>query len=304
MTDTLLHILDSVLFFGISLSGIYLFVFAFASMLKRADRYPKAKMLHRFIVLLPTGTTFSAQEYPEDLYDALPYDRLPEAVQGVDGDRYDVAVILGEATTVSSRLLHEVNKAYAAGTVAMQLHHNIEGRTTRKLRRQALCEEISHSLFKQGHTRVGLSSALDGVDIAVELSWLQKNLKSAKSNLERRLLRQNIFIDYLEHVSVSSPAPRIRTHTLSRSKALSDLPEAVLGGHWDYTDKLFQRLIPSWKTLLTLTLLLAVATTCYDSSLSLKWWGGVFCLLLTLCFAIPDYLVEKKKKCKFKNRSI
>lgn len=304
MTDTLLYIVDSVLYFGITLSGIYLFVFALASMLKRADRYPKAKEKHRFIVLLPTGTTLRAQEYPKELYDVLPYDKLPEAVQGLDGSRYDVAVILGETTTPSPRLLQEVNKAYDAGTIAMQLHHTIEERSTRKLRRQALCEEINHSLFKQGHTGVGLSSALDGMDIAVELSWLQKNLKSAKSNLERRLLRQNIFIDYLEHASVGSPAPRMRTHTLSRSKALSDLPEAVLGGHWDYANKLFQRLIPSWKTLLILTPLLAVATTCYDSSLSPKWWGGVFCLLLTLCFAIPDYLVEKKKKCKFKNKSI
>lgn len=302
MTDTLLFLVDSVLFFGISLSGIYLFIFALASMFKRTDSYPKAEKKHRFIILIPTGITLPAQNYPEELYDVLPYDKLPETVQALDSTRYDMAIILGEASQISTRLLQEVNDAYSVGITALQLHHIIEDRSTRKLRRQALSEEINHAIFKKGHTRLGLSSAWDGTDVAVELKWLQKNLKSSKSNLERRLLRQRIFIEYLEQTSVGSPAVRTQLQPISRKKVFSDLPEAILTGNWDYADKLFQRLLPSWKTLLVVTSILSIAITWYDWSLSLKWWGGLFCLLLTICFAIPDYLVEKKKKRNHKNR--
>lgn len=298
MTATLLLIADSILFFFLSLVGIYLLIFALASMCKRTNRYPKSEKKHRFALLIPTGTPFPPQEYPNELYDTHPYENLPETVQALEGSKYDVAVILGEATQVPLNLLQRVNNAYNAGATAMQFHHIIENRRTKKRHLQAIREEIDHSLFKLGHTQLGLASALDGMDMALDMKWLQKNLKSKKSNLERRLLRQHIFIEYFDYIEIGSPAARQRTHRISRKKILSDLPEALLTAHWDYADKLFQRLVPSWSMLLTVTAALAIVTTCYNWTLSLKWWGGLFCLLLTICFAIPDYLVEKKKKKK------
>ena len=34
------------------------------------------------------------------------------------------------------------------------------------------------------------------------IKWLQKNMKSSKTNIERKLFRQNIYIDYLPDVIV------------------------------------------------------------------------------------------------------
>lgn len=301
MAATLLSLADTLLFLCISLSGIYLFVFALASMRKRVDSYPKAKSKHRFALLLPADAPTPALDYPTELYDIHPYVNLHEAVPTLDDTKYDVAVVLGESSRVSPSLLQEVNNAYDAGITAMQLHHIIEPRHTPKLRRQAVGEETNHAIFKQGHTRIGLSSAMDGTDMAMELTWLQKNLKSPRSNLERRLLRQRIFIEYLEQAIVYSTAPRTRTHEIAGGKVLSDFPEALFTGNWDYADKLFQRLLPSWKVLLSTVGILSVATTCYNGgAFSIKWWILLFCLLFTVCLAIPDYLVETKKKRKSK----
>lgn len=300
MTENLLSLADTLLFLCISLSGIYLFVFALTSMCKRAERYPKAKSKHRFALLLPPSTPTPTFDYPEELYDIYPYENLHKSVQALDETKYDIAIVLGESAHVSPALLQEVNNAYDAGITAMQLHHIIEPRHTRKLRLQAVSEETNHAIFKQGHTRVGLSSAMDGTDMAMELKWLQKNLKSPKSNLERRLLRQRIFVEYLEQAIVYSPTPRARTHEIAGGKVLSDFPEALFTGNWDYADKLFQRLLPSWKVLLITTGILSAVTTCYNGAFSVKWWILLFCLLFTVCLAIPDYLVETKKKRKSK----
>lgn len=298
MTEQILSVADSILFLCISLSGIYLFVFALPTIFKRTEKYPRAKKKHRYALLLPTDTTLPALDYPEELYDVCFYEKLHETVQSLDSTKYDMALVLGKSPSVSPTMLQEVNNAYDAGIVAMQLHHIIEKRSTRKLRLQAISEEINHAIFKQGHTQLGLSSAMDGMNIAIELEWLQKNLKSPKSNLQRRLLRQHIFIEYLEKTIVSSPNPEMPTHVISSKKVLSDFPEALLSGNWDYADKLFQRLLPSWKTLLVAAGILSVATTCVAGALSVKWWILFFCLLLTICFAIPDYLIESKKKRK------
>lgn len=300
MTELILSIADGILFVCISLSGAYFFVFALATMLKRTERHPKAETKHRYALLLPRGTQPPMLDYPEEYYDIHFYDTLHETVQTLDNTQYDVAVVLGEGSHVSPSMLQEVNNAYDAGITAMQLHHIIEQRSTRKLRRQAVDEEINHAIFKQGHTLFGLSSGMDGTDMAMELKWLQKNLKSSKSNLERRLLKQGVFIDYLIHTPVCSPAPRTRTHVVSGKKIVSDLPEALLTGRWEYADKLLQRLLPSWKTLLIATSILSVGMSCYSGALSVKWWILLFGLLFTVCLAIPDYLVETTKKRKSK----
>lgn len=300
MVETILSIADSILFFCICLSGIYFFVFALATMLKRTEKYPKAKKKHRYALLLPTGASLPALDYPEELYDIHFYGKLHETVQALDDTKYDVAVVLGENPQVSPSILQEINDAYDAGTTTIQLHHVIEKRSTRTLRRQAINEEINHAVFKQGHTLLGLSSAMDGMDMAIELKWLQKNMKSARSNLERRLSRQQIFTDYLARTVVSSPNARTRTHIISGKKVISDFPEAILQGNWEYADKLLQRLLPSWKTLLITTSVLAITMSCYNGALSIKWWIALFCLLFTVSLAIPDYLVETKKKRKLK----
>lgn len=296
MADTLFHIADDFLFFCIALSAIYLFIFALAALFRHSEKYPTAEKKHRFALLVPPQTSVGNLKYPEGLYTIYIYNDLFQAVKELDENQYDITVILGIATHVSPLLLQDINDAYNAGATAMQLHPVIEHRPTLKIRRQAIHEEIRNSIFRQGHVQTGLSSAFEKADIALDSKWLKQNLKSPKSNLESRLLRQNIFIEYLSYAHIYSDSPRPRPYSMSKWKAISKLPATLMEGNWDYADKLFRQLIPSWKMLLAICSIWCLIATFYNWTLSVRWWILLFALLFTVCLAIPDYLVEKKKK--------
>ena len=296
--DAFIQIIDSVLFLCFSISLIYLFVFAIAASFRRTDIYPPARKKYRYAVLIPENSVFAAQNYPVELYDVIPVCSLYEIIKEMDPTDYDLAVILGETDRVSPNLLDEINRAYEAGTTAIQLHHIVTPRNSRKLRIKAINEEIRNSFFKQGQIRIGLSSAMDGKDMVLEFAWLKKNLKSPKSNLEKRLARQNIFVEYLENSCVESRAPRISQYHVRIFRAVASLPEAILTANWDYLNKIVQWLLPSWVTLLIGATLIAILMTAYEWTSSLKWWGALFALIFTICLAIPDYLVEKTSKKK------
>lgn len=296
MIDTLFHIADNLFFFGITLCGLYLFVFALAALFRHLGKYPATEKKHRFALLTPPQTDTGNLDYPEELYTVIPYTDLPQTVKELDENRYDITVVLGETTYLSPTLLQDINDAYGAGAVAMQLHHVVAQRPTRKIHWQAINEEIRNSIFRRGHVQMGLSSALEKTDMAVDTKWLKNNLKNAKSNLESRLLIQNLFIEYLGYAQVFSNSPRPRPYAMSKWKAVSKLPATLISGNWDYADKLFRQLIPSWKILLTVCSIGCIITTCYDWMLSFRWWFLLFGLVFTVCLAIPDYLVEKKKK--------
>ena len=78
--------------------------------------------------------------------------------------------------------------------------------------------------------------------------------------------------------------------------AVRDLPGAVLKGNLDYCDKLVQWMMPPRVLLLGLIPLAALAVTFVDPASSAKWWLLLAALLFALCFAIPDYLVDKPLK--------
>ena len=100
----------------------------------------------------------------------------------------------------------------------------------------------------------------------------------------------------MDHIHIYSNTPRPRPYSMSKRKAVSKLPAVLMEGNWDYADKLFRQLLPSWRILLLFSSIWCIIATCYDWRASLSWWFLLFALLFTLCLAIPDYLVEKKKK--------
>lgn len=208
MIDTLFHIANDFFFFCIILSGIYLFIFALIALFRHSGKYPATEKKYRFALLVPLQTHIEDLKYPKELYTVITYNDPVLAVRELDENQYDIAVILGETTHVSPLLLQDINDAYDAGVMAMQLHHIIEHRPTGKIRRKAIREEIRNSIYRQGHVQAGLSSALEKTDIAIDAKWLKQNLKSPKSNLESRLLMQNIFIEYLHYAHVYSDSPR------------------------------------------------------------------------------------------------
>lgn len=295
MLEIILHFADKTLFFLMGLSIIYLFVLAIASRRKHIG-YPKANKQSRMIVLIPEGTEFPTQEYPRDLYEINYYGDLTEKVKELDESCYDIVVILKEFTQVSPRLLHKINNFYHAGIKAIQLHTVTEKYNGFGKRWKAILKEVDNSLYKKGNVQIGLSSAFTGPDVAVDLKWLKRNQKTANSNLERKLLKQDIYIAYLENEKVYRESTQKYSYTTPPSKALSQIMAAFLSGNWNYCNRLVQNLMPSPLGLFVLTVLWLVLMTIYDWTYSIKWWFILFGLSFAVSLAIPDYLVSSKKK--------
>ena len=68
-------------------------------------------------------------------------------------------------------------------------------------------EEVNNSIFRRGHVRLGLSSALIGSGMVFNYQWFHDNVKYLSTagedkELEVLLLKQRIFIEFLDEVYV------------------------------------------------------------------------------------------------------
>lgn len=134
--------------------------------------------------------------------------------------------------------------------------------------------------------------------MAFDLEWLQKNQKTARTNLERKLFKQNIYIEYLPDVIVYCDSAPVYPYRRRIRKTLSYLLPSLLEGNWNFCNRIAQQLIPSPIKLCTFISIWTLLITGYSWTSSLKWWILLLGSTITYSLAIPDYLVEDKKKQK------
>ena len=242
--DSYIYILDDLIFFFTGVLFIYLFVLAVASHFKHII-YSKAKKKYHCAILIPEGSPLITI-YKEEPYEFITYNDLYQRINSLDKEQYDLVLILSDTTcALSPRLMDKIYDAYDSGIQAIQLHSITENRKGFRNRFRILCDEIQNSICRAGNTQFGLSSNLLGTNMAIDLGWLQKNLKSSKTNIERKLLRQNIYIDYLPDAIVycqSAPACPYRKRI---RKMASYLLPSLLEGNWSFFNRIIQQLIPS-----------------------------------------------------------
>lgn len=225
--------------------------------------------------------------------------------------RYDVVVILDADNVVKPTFLDKLNDAYYSGCLAIQTHRVAKNRNTSIAVLDAVSEEINNSIFRKGHTNLGFSSALIGSGMAFDYSWFKDNIYKADhvgvdKQLERLLLTQNIYIEYLVDVYTYDEKVQkkgnfyaqrrrwIATQFTNLFSGLFSLPKAFFTGNWDYCDKLLQWMMPPRVILFGFIILIAVGLTGYDWILSLKWWGLLLALCVAFSLAVPDYLVDNR----------
>lgn len=350
-----IHILDTLLFILIGGSIGYLLVFSFAGMFKRSFTYPPAKKKYRFAILFPaykedliieeSVRSFLQIDYPKEQYDVIVIadqlkkvtlenlQSLPIKVLNVNfensskakalnfaidelSESYDLVVILDADNTVQNSFLNKLSDAYEYGPLAIQAHRIAKNRNTDTAILDAISEEINNSIFRKGHVKLGLSSALIGSGMAFDYNWFKENIKQVSSagedkELELLLLKQGLYIEYLEDVYVydektakeknfSNQRRRwLAAQYSSLFEALPSIPKAILSGNFNYCDKLLQWMMLPRILLVGLTGLLTIIFTFIDWELSLKWWIILFFLILALAMAIPDYLVDSRMKKAF-----
>ncbi len=225
---------------------------------------------------------------------------------------YDAIVILDAGDVVEPEFLEQVNDAYeSAGTKAIQMHKLSLNRDTTSARLSAIFEEINNSIFRRGHLTLGLSAAIASSGIVFDFNWFKNYILKAKATwsekeLEATLLRQHIFIDYFDNISVYNEKARqaeefnrehrnwIWTQIRTFFRNSRFLPLAILARHYDLADKIIQWMLIPRLILMAIIIAMSIVVPFIYFTAAVKWWALFAIILLIFAIATPNYLVDDK----------
>ena len=348
-----LYIFEYICWILASVAVAYPLIYSLASLGTRKSYYPTANKQHKFAILfpaykedrviLPVVESFLQQHYPQELYKVIvisdhmqettnePLAQLPItllkanyensskakalhfAMDHFERDEFDAVVILDADNIVDTNFLLEINKVFDAGVQAIQAHRTAKNRNTDIAVLDGLSEEVNNSIFRRGHVRLGISSALIGSGMIFNYQWFHDNVKhlvttGEDKELEVLLLKQRIFIEFLDEVYVYDEKTQgekgfynqrrrwLATQFAQWGRVFKDLPQAILSGNIDYSDKLIQWVLPPRLILFGGIIVMGSIMQIIDWPLALKWWALFLIMGVTLCLAIPDKLVDDRFK--------
>ena len=348
-----LYIFEYICWILASIAGAYPLIYSLASLGTRKSYYPTANKQHKFAILfpaykedrviLPVVESFLQQHYPQELYKVIVIsdhmqettnERLAQlpitllkanyensskakalnfAMDHFGRDEFDAVVILDADNIVDTNFLLEINKVFDAGVQAIQAHRTAKNRNTDIAVLDGLSEEVNNSIFRRGHVRLGISSALIGSGMIFNYQWFHDNVKhlvttGEDKELEVLLLKQRIFIEFLDEVYVYDEKTQgekgfynqrrrwLATQFAQWGRVFKDLPQAILSGNIDYSDKLIQWMLPPRLILFGGIIVMGSIMQIIDWPLALKWWALFLIMGVTLCLAIPDKLVDDRFK--------
>jgi len=262
---------------------------------------------------MDSSTNDSLRELPITLLEINPEQSskavaLNYAIDNHERRDYDIVTILDSDNIVCCNYLTEINKAYQSGALAIQAHRTAKNTNNSIAVLDAISEEINNSIFRRGHVNMGLSSALIGSGMAFDYLWFTKNVKSLTTagedkELELLLLKEGIFIDFLDHVLVYDHKTNMESVFFNQRKrwlgaqfsslysGLKDLPKSLINLRVDYIDKVFQWMLLPRILILGICGLMAFFITIISWKESLRWWILVAILLFVFALAVPDNLV-------------
>lgn len=348
-----LYIFEYICWILASIAVAYPLIYSLASLGTRKSYYPTANKQHKFAILfpaykedrviLPVVESFLQQHYPQELYKIIVIsdhmqettnERLAQlpitllkanyensskakalnfAMDHFERDEFDAVVILDADNIVDTNFLLEINKVFDAGVQAIQAHRTAKNRNTDIAVLDGLSEEVNNSIFRRGHVRLGISSALIGSGMIFNYQWFHDNVKhlvttGEDKELEVLLLKQRIFIEFLDEVYVYDEKTQgkkgfynqrrrwLATQFAQWGRVFKDLPQAILSGNIDYSDKLIQWMLPPRLILFGGIIVMGSIMQIIDWPLALKWWALFLIMGVTLCLAIPDKLVDDRFK--------
>ena len=225
---------------------------------------------------------------------------------------YDIAVVLNPGNIVEPEFLEQLNDAYeAAGTKAIQCHMLSQNRDTVSARLSAIFEEINNSIFRRGHVTLGLSAAASNSAMAFDFNWFKTNIMTTTTTwddkeLEARLLRQHIFVDYFDDIMVFSEKTRsaedfnrqrgrwLMSHLATIVRNIRYLPGAIIQRHYDLIDKILQWMLLPRILMMGIIIAMGIFMPFIYFSLALKWWALFAIVLFIFALATPNYLVDDK----------
>ena len=232
---------------------------------------------------------------------------LKYAVSTLKEAEYDILVILDADNIIQNDFLSLINDAYNAGAKVMQTHRKAKNLNTDIAILDAISEEMNNSILRKGHAAVGLSAGLIGSGMAFDYKIFNDIVGKLSSSgedkeMEMLLLRQKIFIEYLEDVYVLDEKIQkssgfynqrrrwVAAQFYSLASSISDLPKALLSRNIDYVNKLIQWMFLPKILLMGLIFTIFIIVLFVNPVNAIKWGALLFCILLSFWLAIPKYL--------------
>lgn len=236
---------------------------------------------------------------------------LTSAVGQLGPGAADAAVVLDADNLVGEDFIARLNEVFDSGVEAVQAHRTARNRDTDIAVLDAASEEINNAIFRRGHVALGLSATLIGSGMAFEYKRFRRYIAACRTagedkELEAMLLRERVYIDYLEDLvvldeKVQSPEAYynqrrrwIAAQFSALGSAVREFPAALLGGNVDYCDKLIQWCLPPRMLLLGFTPLWCLAVTFLAPAASVKWWVVLLLLAFALAIALPDEQADRR----------
>ena len=224
---------------------------------------------------------------------------------------YDAVVILDGDNIIDQDFLDRVNNAYEiAATKAIQTHRISKNRDTAAARMDAIFEEINNTIFRRGHISFGLSAALAGSGTVFDFNWYKTNVMRTKTSgedkeLEALLMRQDIFVDYFDHIYVYGEKKRT-TSTLNEQRGrwatqqfvnlfrnIRFLPGAIFRKQYNLADKLIQWMLVPRTNMIGVIMIMSIVLPFIYLTMAIKWWILGSLALFIFALATPDYLVDE-----------
>ena len=224
---------------------------------------------------------------------------------------YDAVIILDGDNIIDQDFLEQVNDAYEiAATKAIQTHRISKNRDTAAARMDAIFEEINNTIFRRGHICFGLSAALAGSGTVFDFNWYKTNVMLTKTSgedkeLEALLMRQDIFVDYFDHIYVYGEKKRT-TSTLNEQRGrwatqqfvnlfrnVRFLPGAIFRKQYNLADKLIQWMLVPRTNMIGVIMIMSIVLPFIYLTMAIKWWILGALALFFFALATPDYLVDE-----------
>lgn len=186
---------------------------------------------------------------------------LLAALDALPRQAYDVAVILDVDNVMAAGFLTQINEAFAAGYRVVQGHRTAKNLDSPFAVLDACNEEINNHIFRQGHTNLGMSSALIGSGMAFDYAYLHQLLADIgetpgeDKELDFRVLLDRRKIAYLPQAHVyDEKIPNAQVFATQRTRWLATQQEFLhkyfreglrqLGrGNLDFFDKIMQSML-------------------------------------------------------------
>lgn len=290
-------------------------------------------------VILQSIKTFLKQEYPADKYhvvvisdhmrqetnealSALPITLLTpyfdksskaRAMQYAMANTHtatDHVIVLDADNIVGTDFLYRLNLSCNQGYKAIQCHRCAKNADNDISMLDGASEEINNTIFRKGHNRIGLPSALIGSGMCFDRKWFETNVTSLSTagedrELEMLLLCQKIYVRYEEDIHVldekvsnadNFKRQRIRWMSAQFNSLLTMLPHiphAIASGNVWFIDKTIQQMLIPRSILILLTTSIAIIMSAAAPLWSIKWWLLAAALCLALLIATPRLLLTR-----------